>query len=269
MGAIGDRFAINTYAYTQTMSAEQAVRHLAAMGASAFELMFYPGHLWLDDDAARLGRLRRAIEEAGGRLVSVNTPNIDLNIAAASAEMREHSLAVNEAYLRIAGELGAGALVLGPGKANPLFPLPQETLLGHFHAGLDKLLPLAEAAGVAIWAENQPFAFLPDAGGLLDAVAGYDAVGICYDVANAHFIGEDPLEGISRIGNRLALIHISDTTRAPYRHDPVGDGDIDFGRLAAAIGKATPGVPPVLEIICAGPDEGIARSAAALRAKGY
>lgn len=173
MMRIGDRFTVNTYAYTQSLTAEETVRRLADLGVRAFELMFYPGHLWLEDGPAALAGLRRALDRAGATLVSVNTPNIDLNLAAASAEMRAHSFAVNEAYLRIAGALGAGGLVLGPGKANPLFPLPRETMLGHFHAALDRLLPVAEAEGVAIWAENQPFAFLPDAAGLAEAVAGH------------------------------------------------------------------------------------------------
>lgn len=269
MMRIGDRFTVNTYAYTQSLTAEETVRRLADLGVRALELMFYPGHLWLEDGPAALAGLRRALDRAGATLVSVNTPNIDLNLAAASAEMRAHSLAVNEAYLRIAGALGAGGLVLGPGKANPLFPLPRETMLGHFHAALDRLLPVADAEGVAIWAENQPFAFLPDAAGLVEAVAGHGAVGICYDVANAHFIGEDPLDGLALAGDRLALVHISDTARTAYRHDPVGDGDIDFARLAGAVGSATPGMPPALEIICAEPDRNIARSAAALIAMGY
>lgn len=269
MTEIGAAFAVNTYAYTQSMTAATVVGHLAGLGVTAVELMFYPGHLWIDDGPAEIGRLRQELDGTGLRLVSVNTPNIDLNIAAASREMRDHSLAINEAYLRIAGELGAGALVLGPGKANPLFPLPRDVLLGHFRAGLDRLVPLAQSCGVDIWVENQPFAFLPDAPGMLDAIADYPALRVCYDVANAHFIGEDPLEGLALCSDRLALVHISDTTRAAYRHDPVGEGDLDFARLAAAIRTATPGVPPVLEIICAEPDANIARSAASLRAMGY
>lgn len=265
---IGDRFAVNTYAYTQSRPARETVEHLAEFGVSAFELMFYPGHMWLDDAPSARKALRQAVDSVRGRIVSVNTPNIDLNIVAASPEMREHSLAINEAYLRIAGEIGAAALVLGPGKANPLFPLPRQTLLGHFRAALDRLLPVARGYGVDIWVENQPFAFLPDAPGMLDAIADYPDVGVCYDVANAHYIGEDPLDGLALCGERLALVHISDTTRATYRHDPVGAGDLDFGRLAAAMRNATPGTPPVLEIICADPDRDIARSAARLRAMG-
>jgi L-ribulose-5-phosphate 3-epimerase len=105
--------------------------------------------------------------------------------------------------------------------------------------------------GVEIWAENMPFAFLPDIEGLLGALDSYgnDAIKVCYDVANAYFIGEDPVAGIPRIGNRLRIIHLSDTTRSIYRHDPIGAGDMDFARILPAVMAA--GLPraPILEII--------------------
>jgi sugar phosphate isomerase/epimerase len=92
---------------------------------------------------------------------------------------------------------------------------------------------------------------------------------LCYDVANAHFIGENPAAGLERVAPRLRLIHLSDTTRAVYRHDAVGLGDVDFARLAPAIKAASPGRAPFLEIISGNPDRDIARSIEALAALGY
>jgi len=271
MKDIGGRFGINTYSYTQAMTATACVRHLASLGVQAVELMFYPGHIWIDASTAERRELRDAAAASGVDILTMNTPNIDLNIAAATQEMRKLSLDINIEYLRLTGEIGARALILGPGKANPLFPLPKATLDGYLLAALDALLPVAEASGVEIWLENQPFSYRPDAVGLIDMLGRYDKgqLRICYDVANAHFIGEDPLEGIAQTASRLALIHMSDTGRAAYRHDPVGQGDIDFARLAKAVTAATPGTPPVLEIISEQPDEALAQSCAALEALGF
>jgi sugar phosphate isomerase/epimerase len=267
----GDRFGINTYAYTQTMSAAECVRRLAERGVTAFELMFFPGHLWIDDSDAVLRDLRRAIEASGGTLVSLNSPNTDLNLAAATAEVRAHTVKLNSEYFRVAGELGAAGLIVGPGKANPLFSLPRATMEEHFFRALDALLPIANSTGVELWAENMSFAFLPDADGLMEALARYGAhdIGFCYDVANAHFIGENPAAGLERVAPRLRLIHLSDTTRAVYRHDAVGLGDVDFARLAPTIKAASPGRAPFLEIISGNPDRDIARSIEALAALGY
>lgn len=262
MNRWGGEFGINTYSWIQTLSAAECVRALAERGVKSIELMLYPGHLWVTDTENTLRDLRRVIEEHDVSLVTLNTPNIDLNIAAATEGMRNYSVSLNSDYLRLAGELGAKALILGPGKPNPLFPLPAEKMEPHFFRALDVLLPIAERAGVELWVENMPFAFLPDVDGLMESLARYgaDEIGVCYDVANAHFIGENPVTGFDRVGARLRLVHLSDTGRSVYRHDAVGLGDVDF----AAVGKKieTLGLvqPPMLEIISRDPDRDVSQS---------
>jgi sugar phosphate isomerase/epimerase len=267
----GNHFAINTYSYTQSLSAADCLRHLADKGVDAFELMFYPGHVWIDDDPARLREIRDVIAANNLKLISMNSPNIDLNIAAATGEMRALSLDLNKAYLRIAAELGATALILGPGKANPLFPLPAQVLEGYFFEALDVLVPLAAGLDVEIFVENMPFAFLPAADELMASLARYgnDDLKVCYDIANAHFVKEDPVVGLQSVAPRLALIHVSDTTQAVYRHDAVGKGDIDFSRLPEAITGVGYRQSVMLEIISGDADRDIADSVSALRRDGF
>lgn len=268
MNSWGDRFGINTYSYTQSMPAVDCVRTLAERGVRSVELMLYPGHLWITDSLEILRNLRLAIEQSGVSSVSLNGPNIDLNIAAATAEMREYSIALNIEYLRVAAELNAKALILGPGKPNPLFPLPREAMEAHFFRALDTLLPIAERNGIKLWTENMPFAFLPDAESLMASLDRYgaDTIGVCYDVANAHFIGEDPVAGLDRVRPRLSLVHLSDTGQSVYRHDPVGLGNVDFAALTPTIKTLGLERPPTLEIISADPDREIARSIETLAA---
>ena len=133
---------------------------------------------------------------------------------------------------------------------------------GHFFRALDTLLPIAERNGIELWVENMPFAFLPDADGMRASVDRYGAgsIGICYDVANAHFIGEDPVAGFDRVRSRLRLVHLSDTGQTVYRHDPVGSGDVDFAAVTAKIKKLGLERTPLLEIISRDPDADITRS---------
>jgi len=129
----GDRFAVNTYAYTQDMAVLECLSSLADQGYRAFELMVYPGHLWpadLDQQARRT--IRSTMDQRGLRLISLNMPNVDINIAGASFEMREYSLRLMEGFLDLAGDLGAEGIVMGPGKPNPLFPARHDTMMGHF-----------------------------------------------------------------------------------------------------------------------------------------
>jgi len=265
-------FAINTYAYTLSHTAGQCLTHLAALGYTDFELMMYPGHLWPPHmDAPARRELRGLVEGEGLRLVSLNMPNIDLNIAAPAEEMRRYTLGLLHGVLELAGDLGVPGVVIGPGKANPLMPAPRERLLGHFYRALDELAPHAERVGTQLFVENMPFAFLPDAESLMQALDRYgDArVAVVYDIANGVFVNEDPGEGLRRVKDRLELVHLSDTPREVYRHSAVGEGVVPFESVPPVLDEI--GYPdlPMLEIIADEPDRRIRESAERLFEMGW
>jgi len=265
-------FAINTYSYTLTHNVRDCIATLGERGYTEFELMMYPGHLWpADIDRAGRQALRRFIESNGLRVVTLNMPNIDLNVAAAAAEMRAYTLANLRGVVDLAGDLGAPGVVIGPGKANPLLPAPLERLTGYFYAALDTLAPLAEKAGTALYVENMPFAFLPGAAALLAALDRYgnDRIGVVYDVANGHFINEDIGAALRKCRRRLKVVHLSDTNQKLYRHDAVGLGTVDFAPIPAVLDEIGYRKRPVLEIIAADGDRGIDDSVERLVALGW
>ena len=201
-------FGVNTYSYIFGGSAADTVARLADQGYGGVELMFFPGHLWPAElDASALRALRKLCE-ARLRLVAVNMPNVDMNIAAAAEEMRSYTLDLLVQFVRCAGELGAGGIIVGPGKANPLFPMPRDRMISHFYRALDTLAPLARQVGTRLFIENMPFAFLPDAESLMNVIDGYgdESIRVIYDVANAHFIGED--YGVSATGSAWCIFPI-------------------------------------------------------------
>jgi L-ribulose-5-phosphate 3-epimerase len=257
-------FGCNTYSYMRSQSAEACLTQLSDRGFEEFEVMVHPGHLWPADlSAGRRQALRRTIEQRKLRLVSLNMPNIDINVASAAPGMRAYSLQLLVDTVRLAGELGARGVVIGPGKANPLFPAGPEELTRHFFDALDVLCPVALASGTALWVENMPFAFLPDIGGLLDALKRYgnDAVRIIYDIPNAYFIGEDFADGLRQCRTLLELVHLSDTGKQAYRHDPVGLGTVPFAEVPTALAAVGYNKRPMLEIISRDPDRDIVASA--------
>jgi L-ribulose-5-phosphate 3-epimerase len=264
-------FAVNTYSYIFGGSAADTVARLADQGYGGVELMFFPGHLWPTElDAAKLRGLRQLCE-ARLRLVAVNMPNVDINVAAAAEEMRTYTLNLLVQFVRCAGELGAGGIIVGPGKPNPLFPMPRERMIAYFYRALDRLAPLARQVGTKLFVENMPFAFLPDAESLMRVVDFYgdDSIRVIYDVANAHFIGEAPIEGLRRVSDRLSLVHFSDTTRQSYKHDPLGRGDVPLAGVASAMKELGYTELPMLEVISHNPDADIAESCNRLREAGF
>jgi L-ribulose-5-phosphate 3-epimerase len=263
-------FGVNTYSYIFGGGAADTVARLADQGYGGVELMFFPGHLWPAElDAAELRKLRRLCETRL-RLVSVNMPNVDINVAAAAEEMRAYSLDLLTSFVRCAGELGAGGIIVGPGKPNPLFPMPRERMISYFYRALDVLAPLARKVGTRLLIENMPFAFLPDAEALMRVVDLYgdSSIRVIYDVANAYFIGEPPIEGLRRVRDRLSLVHFSDTTRQSYKHDPLGRGDVPLTGLASAMKEVGYSELSMLEIISHSPDADIADSCNRLREAG-
>jgi L-ribulose-5-phosphate 3-epimerase len=264
-------FGVNTYSYIFSGSAAETIARLADQGYGGVELMFFPGHLWPAElDAAKLRSLRELCERRL-RLVAVNMPNIDITVAAAVEEMRTYTLDLLVKFVRCAGELGAGGIIIGPGKANPLFPMPRERMVSHFYRALDLLAPLARQVGTRLLIENMPFAFLPDAESLMKVVDGYgdDSIRVIYDVANAHFIGESPAEGLRRVRERLSLVHFSDTTRKSYKHDPLGQGDVPLAGLASVMKEIGYDDLPMLEVISLNPDRDIADSCRRLQQAGF
>jgi L-ribulose-5-phosphate 3-epimerase len=262
-------FGCNTYSYMLSQNAETCLARLADFGFVEFEVMIHPGHLWpadLSPDKRRA--IRHTLEQRGLRLTTLNMPNIDINVVSTTPGMRAYSLELLSETVRLAGDLGARGVVIGVGKANPLFPADAETLTGYFFAALDRLGPAAEASCTSLWVENMPFAFLPAIGGLMDALERYgnDSIRIVYDVANAYFIAEDFGAGLKRCQNRLALVHLSDTGRQVYRHDAVGLGTVPFADVPRALAAVGYRARPMLEIISDDPDRDILASAEKLAA---
>ena len=204
-------------------------------------------------------------------LRTINMPNVDLNLAAATVEMRQMTLGLLRRFIPLAGDLGARAVVLGPGKPNPLMPMPKAQMLEHFHHALRELLPLAARCGTAIVVENMPFAFLPGIAELLAVLDdhGDQSIGVVYDIANGHFVKEDIGASLRLCARRLKVVHVSDTNQSLYRHDAVGLGTVDFAAVPPVLREIGFTQRPVLEIIDANPDTSIEHSVRQLRAHGW
>jgi L-ribulose-5-phosphate 3-epimerase len=265
-------FGCNTYSFIMNYSAETCLARLADLGFTEFELMMYPGHLWPPEtDAAQRAGLRRLVASRNLRICTLNMPNIDMNIAGASVEVRRYTLEILRQIVTLAGDLEVPGVVIGPGKANPLFPAPRARLDEFFYAALDELAPFAKTAGTALWVENMPFAYIPDIKGLMQAIDDYgnDDIGIVYDVANGHFIDENLVDALRLCCQRLKLVHVSDTSRHVYRHGPVGAGDVPFTLVPPVLEEIGYQRLPMLEIISPNAEADIVASVDKLVAMGF
>lgn len=259
--------AVNTYGYIWETPAADCIRRLTDLGYRNFELMIHPPHLPLDDFSPAARREFRAVVEAtGARITSVNMPSLDQNLASAFGRVREASVAMFLDAIDLVADIGAPWLVTVPGRMSPLFPPPLAQRIGWMTGSIERLLPRAESRGIGLAIENVPFASFPDAktlGGFVRTFAS-PAIGVCYDAANAHFIGESVTQGVADLADLLRVAHLSDTTRQVWRHDRLGLGDVpvaDFIRALDAVGFTG---PCTLEIIDRDTEGALADSCRAL-----
>jgi len=263
---------INTYAYAWTTPAIDCVRRLADLGYCSFELLVHPPHLALEDfDQASRRRLAATLNEIGAVNCTMNLPSLDHNLASVWPQVRAASVAMFKQTIDLASDLNIPWLVTVPGRMSPLTPASMANRTSWMRESIENLLPYARAHGVRLAIENVPMASFPDAASLGAFVRSFGSpdVAVCYDAANAHFIGESPAEGIRQLADQLRIVHVSDTTRTVWRHDPVGTGTVPFADIAKAIAEIGFTGPTMMEIIADDPEAAIVSSHDILASVGF
>ena len=253
---------VNTMSYMWRAPARAALETLGREGYRRFELMAQRPHLDPMMDRSEVKALSSFLRDAGLTVETINLPSLDQNLASASPEMRDYSVRLFERLIEMAGAIGAGGVVTVTGRVNPLIPPPRTDLEGWFGEAFARVLRAAEAADVHLWLENIPMGVYPRADELIAFADRIDSpmVGICYDIANAHFIDEDAPAGLRQVRSRLGMVHLSDTGRQVWRHDPVGQGSCDFAGFAAALRQIGYSGTSMLEIVADPPVEHIVAS---------
>jgi L-ribulose-5-phosphate 3-epimerase len=244
---------------------------LADLGYRRFELMLIPGHFWptLDGVAGR-----REIESLVARhsleILTLNQPNLDVNLASAVPEMRQHSCTVVANAIELAAAWNAKGVVINPGKANPVFPPSMQTLTDSFRRSLDVLVPVARRATVQLIVKNHPLSYLYRAHDLqqfFDAY-GWEQIGLGYDFANGHFAGEQP-QAVLDVWDHLSFLYAADTSTERFEHAEIGTGTVVFGAIAKLLKGAEACPPTILELVAEHPQSAIDASVEYLHGVGW
>lgn len=243
--------SVNTYGYIWSQPLRTCLEQLAHHGYRQFEGVINPPHLDVEATASERSELRTYMKGEGLSFTSLNLPSLDTNLASPFAYTREYTIALFQKALILAADLGAPRLVTVPGRVNPLLPCPPDQSRAILLETIGALLPLARNLGVKLAIENVPFAALPRSRDIRQFLDDMDdtALCACYDVANAHYAGESPDEGVADLAGWIELVHCSDTTRNAWRHDAVGTGDVPFAALKDALQAHGYTSPILMEII--------------------
>src|SRR5579859_756409 len=243
---------INTFSYLWSSTAIDAIAELVDNGYETFEVPISSPHCWPDEiSSSERSAIYARLNEYGAKIRSLNAGGYDINLASPGANMRRKSIEHIKSVIDLAVAWDVPEVVISPGTRRPMISPPLEKAYGWMYESLENLIPLAKQAGTRLLLENTPYCFTPtirDLAGIVSTVND-DSLKIVYDVANAAYIAENPVEGLLSNHESIALVHISDTGLETWGHDPIGTGVIDWNGLGNAV-EATCGVNNVvLEII--------------------
>ncbi|MCQ9164009.1 sugar phosphate isomerase/epimerase [Arthrobacter sp. STN4] len=243
---------INTFSYLWSSTAIDAIEELANNGYQTFEVPISSPHCWPDEiSPAERSAIYGRLKQHGATIRSLNAGGYDINLASPGASMRRKSIEHIKSVIDLAAAWRVPEVVISPGTRRPMISPSVEKTYGWMYESLENLIPLAKQAGTRLLFENTPYCFTPTIGDLASIVntVNDDSLKIVYDVANAAYIGENPVDGLLSNHESIGLIHISDTGTESWGHDPIGTGVIDWNGLGNAV-EATCGVNNVvLEII--------------------
>jgi len=243
------RVGMTNFGFLYRRSLESSLEAIAGAGFRLVEITPAPPQILvteLDRDARM--RLRKRLDDLGLTCVSVN--GTELNLISPNREIRELALRQYRACIALASDLGAGTLVLIPGRQSPLIPMPREE---SWTLAVDQVGLLARDAaesGVDLAVESVPFGFAETAADVvaLAGAVGHARVGVALDVANI-FGREDVPEAVATAGRHLKIAHLSDTWRDHWAHTSLGRGEVDFREYIAALESAGFAGPCIYELV--------------------
>jgi len=178
-------------------------------------------------------------------------PSSDFNVASTTPASVAFALSAYSKSMEFAQAVGARWLAVNSGRKHMLLSPPDDRLLSIYADALGEVARCAATLGMRVLIENIPGCLLDTAESLATFLDNhhFDNVDVLYDVANAAAIGENPVDGIRLLKNRIAVVHLSDAQRGLWRYAPIGGGDIDFGAIRHKLDQEEYAGEIVLEVI--------------------
>ncbi|MDR6986950.1 inosose dehydratase [Paenarthrobacter nitroguajacolicus] len=209
--------------YLTPGSMHDAVRDIASVGYEGVEM--FDGNLAAY--AERPQELTELLRTSGVSLTSVYTGANFIYADILPDEMhRIHRAA------ELAAKFGAERLVVGGGARRAAGTTDEDyRRLGH---ALDSVTDIAESFGLS--ASYHPhLSTIVESPDELDKLMPLTRIGFCPDTAHLAAGGADPAAVIRKYPDRIRHVHLKDFQQDPFNFLPLGQGELDFPDIIAAI----------------------------------
>jgi inosose dehydratase len=229
------------------MPVERAMDVLVEYGYDAIDICleiappFVPiptPHMSPSDNDARRSQVRRHAEKAGIAIAAVNAHS---NLSPRDPERRAENTKFVQGAVQLAADLGAKTVVSVAG-VKDAYGYEQ----WYFDWGIQSLreiVPIADRLGVtiAIEAGSPPGCLVYNLRTMqqLLAAEGLDSVRVLFDPAHYQIRGDSPVDAFLALQDKVVHVHAKDAAGDPENiiFPPLGEGEIDFEQLAAAMAK--------------------------------
>ncbi|MFQ5655718.1 MAG: sugar phosphate isomerase/epimerase family protein [Planctomycetota bacterium] len=226
---------------------EQMIEVLAHFGYQGLGITLDPRHLDpFHATAQRLRRIRELARGAGLEIVIETGARYALDtfrkhrpsLVSVDPRGRRQRLVWYRRGLEIASELGAGVLSLWSGTPQP--GIPKDASWARLEEALAVLLDHAQSAGVTIGFEPEPGMFVEDLEDFAELKRRIDhpCLKLTLDLGHLAITEGPPLaDRVVEVGGEIVNVHADDVRGGRHEHLPLGEGEIEFPPLLAALGR--------------------------------
>jgi len=216
---------------------ESTLEPIREAGFETLEISTAPQHLDLSSPAA-LEALHRRIGDAGLRVHSLHAPfGHDVNITSPDAAHRRAALDHLHRATEALAILGGTLYVIHPGGEDQRWVWERDLRMSLAVEGLLEVAAGCHAQGLTLVLET-PLPHL--LGGSLDDFSWIldrlprEGIGVCVDTSHCS-LGGFLFDAVSRFGERLVHVQVSDNRGVTDDHLPPGQGIIDWSRFRQAL----------------------------------
>ena len=140
--------------------------------------------------------------------------------------------------LHLSSQLGCKNISIPPGGRADL--MLEREALKLFQKGLEQVLPVAEATGVRLLIEPEPFLLIENASQIASFVSAMQSgnLGINFDIGHFFCAGENPAKAFEKLFPWIGHVHIEDIAAdRTHNHLIPGLGAINFEEVFAAMAR--------------------------------
>jgi sugar phosphate isomerase/epimerase len=250
------RFGYSTNAFVRFPLID-AIETIGRLGFRGVEIMCDKPHLYPPEYSEEdLKCVRRVVEERGLKITNLNSFTLfavgDTYLPSwieGDNERRRIRVRHTLECLKIASYLGCSNISVPPG--GPLNGASRKEAILLFYAGLEKVIPLAEALGINILIEPEPGLLLENSHqfkSFIEEVKS-DLVGLNFDIGHFFCVGEDPKAAFEELLPWIGHMHLEDIAAdRVHNHLIAGHGCIPFLDLFRTVSASGYGGDMSLEL---------------------